>query len=47
MAGIWTSRLRFGPQGWDLGIEAGIWATRLVGFEGGGMEKEKEEEEQE
>ena len=29
MAGIWTSRLRFGPQGWDLGLQARILAFRL------------------
>ena len=23
-AGIWTSRLEFGPQGWDLGFKAEI-----------------------
>ena len=28
-AGIWASRLGFGPQGWDLGLKAGIWALRL------------------
>ena len=31
-------RLGFGPQGWDLGIKAGIWTWRL-----GGTEKEKME----
>ena len=25
-AEILASRLRFGPQGWDLGLEARIWA---------------------
>ena len=36
-AGIWTSRLSFGPQGWDLGLKAGIWALRLGSeSEGGG-----------
>ena len=20
----------FGPQGWDLGVEAGIWALKLI-----------------
>ena len=29
LAGIWTSRLRFGPQGWDLGLQARILAFRL------------------
>ena len=24
-----TSRLYFGPQGWDLDLKAGIWASRL------------------
>ena len=43
---IWASRLEFGPQDWDLGLETGIWASRLE-FEGGGMEKEREEEEKE
>ena len=33
-AGIWASRLGFGPQDWDLGLKTGIWASRL-GFEGG------------
>ena len=28
-AGIWASRLEFGPQGWDLGLKAGNWASRL------------------
>ena len=27
-AGIWTLKLGFGPQGWDLGLKAGIWAGR-------------------
>ena len=39
-------RLGFGPQDWDLGLETGIWASRL-GFEGGGTEEEEEEEEEE
>ena len=39
----------FGPQDWDLGLEAGIWASRLRfrpggsgkgGYEGGGEEGE-------
>ena len=29
LAGIWTSRLRFGPQGWDLGLQARILAFGL------------------
>ena len=28
-AGIWASRLGFGPQGWDLGLESRIWASSL------------------
>ena len=24
-----ASRLRFGPQGWNLGLQARIWALRL------------------
>ena len=35
-----------GPQDWDLGLETGIWASRL-GFEGGGTKKEGEEKEEE
>ena len=31
---IWALRLGFGPQDRDLGLETGIWASRL-GFEGG------------
>ena len=34
--GIWAS-------GWNLGLETGIWASRL-GFEGGGTEEEEEKE---
>ena len=37
-AGIWASRLGIGPQGWDMGFEAEIWAWRL-----GGTEEEEEE----
>ena len=33
--------LGFGPQDWDLGLETGIWASRLE-FEGGGTEKMEE-----
>ena len=36
--GISTSRLEFGPQGWDLGLEAEIWALRLgFGPQGWGL----------
>ena len=42
---IWVFRWRFRPEGWDSGLEAGIWASRL-GFEGGGTEKKEEEEEE-
>ena len=42
-AGILASRLGFGPPGWDMGLEAEIWAWRL----GGGGTKEKEEKEKE
>ena len=40
-------RLGFGPQDWDSGLKAGIWASRLRYGPGGGggMEKEKEEKE--
>ena len=41
LAEIWISRLRFGPQDWDSGLETGIWASRL-GSEGGTEKKEKE-----
>ena len=40
-------RLGFGPQDWDLGFKAGIWASRLRYGPGGGggiMEKEEEKE---
>ena len=41
----------FGPQDWDLGLEAGIWASRLRygpgGWGRGGGTKEKKEEEKE
>ena len=44
-------RLGFGPQDWDLGLEAGIWASRLRygpgGWGEGGTKKEKEENEEE
>ena len=33
-------------QDWNLGLETGIWASRL-GFEGGGTEEEEEGEEEE
>ena len=42
-AGIWASSLGFGPQGWDMGFKAEIWAWRWEG----GTEKEKEKEEKE
>ena len=38
--GIWTSRLGFGPQGWDMGFEAEIWAWRWGGYGEGGGEGE-------
>ena len=29
---------RFGPQGWDLGVNAGIWASKLgFGRQGGDL----------
>ena len=36
--GIWALRLGFVPGGWDMGLDAEIWAWRLGGFgaEGGG-----------
>ena len=41
-------RLGFGPQDWDLGLEAGIWASRLrygpEGWREGGYEEEEEGE---
>ena len=37
-AGIWASRLGFGPRGWDLGHKA---------ESGGGTEKEEKEKEEE
>ena len=39
-------RVGFGPQDWDLGLEAGIWASRLRygGWGEGGAEEKKEEE---
>ena len=37
----------FGPQDWDLGLDAGIWASRLrYGPGGGGGMKKKEEKEE-
>ena len=39
--GIWASRLGFGPGGWDMGLKAGIRASRLG--EGGAEEEEKKE----
>ena len=44
MAQFLAWRLRFGPRGWDSGLETGIWASRL-GFEGGTKKKKEEEEE--
>ena len=44
--GFGALRQGFLPQDWDLGLETGIWASRL-GFEGGGTKKEKEKEEKE
>ena len=41
-ARIWAFWIGFGPRDWDLGLETGIWASRL-GFEGGGTEEEEEE----
>ena len=43
-SGIWASRLRFGPRGWDMGLEAEIWVSWLGGGgyveeEGGGEEE--------
>ena len=41
-ARILASNLGFGPQGWDLGLKASIWASRL-GYElrrGGGTDGE-------
>ena len=29
---IWASRLKFGPQGWDMGLEAEIWAWMFGGW---------------
>jgi len=39
---IWGCRLGFWPFDWDMGLKAGIWASRL-GFEGGTEKKEKKE----
>ena len=43
--GIWASRLGFGPQGWDKGLQAEMWAWRLGGR--GWAEEDKEEKEEE
>ena len=43
--GIWASRLGFGPRGWDIGLQAEIWARRLG--EGGTKEEEKKKKEEE
>ena len=40
-------RLGFGPQDWDLGLKAGIWASRLRYGPGGGGEGEEEEKKEE
>ena len=29
-AGVWVLGWGLGPGGWDLGLEVGIWASRLV-----------------
>ena len=39
-AKIPVSRLGFGPQAWDLGLETEIWASRL-GFEGEGQRRRR------
>ena len=41
-AWIWVSRLGFGPRGWDLGLKAEIWVSKLKA--GGGYEEEEGEE---
>ena len=54
-AGIWASRLGFGPRGWDLSLETEIGASRLgielrgwdLDLKGGGRTEKKEEEEEE
>ena len=57
--GIYASRLGFGPQGWGLGREGGIWAWRedldlktgiwasRLGFKSGDGWTEKKEKEKE
>ena len=43
-------RLGFGPQDWDLGLKARIWASRLrygPGGWGAGMKKKEEKKEEE
>ena len=44
-------RQGFEPQDWDLGLKAGIWASRLRygpgGWEGGTKKKEKKKKEEE
>ena len=37
-AGIWASRLGFGPRGWDLGLEADFGREGQGGDGGGGEE---------
>ena len=44
-----SSLMGFGPQDWDLGLQAGMWASRLRyglgGWAEGGAEEKKEDEE--
>ena len=43
-AEIWAMRLGFEPQDWDLGLKAGIWASRLrygPGGWGGGRRRRR------
>ena len=42
---ILAFEIGFGSPGWDLGLKAGIWASRLE-FEGGTEKKEKKEKEE-
>ena len=48
---ICATRLGFGSRDWDLGLEAGIWASRLRygpgGWGEGGTKEKKEKEEKE
>ena len=43
--GIWALGLGFRPRGWDMGLQAEIWAWRQG--EGGTEKKEEEEEKEE